>query len=169
MLADVGEGARRRLTDALREIRAVLGEREVVLRAPRPGDLGWIVERHGALYAQEYGWDESFERLVARIVAAFDPAQDAAWIAELNGSRTGCVLCVHKDAETARAAHVARGAARRRHLAAHAPDPAVHRARRRARLSRCGPRTSSTRPVGSTSAPATRSSTRRRTTPSDTT
>src|SRR3954465_2214646 len=100
MLADLGEGDRRRLADALREILAVLGEREVVLGAPRPGDLGWIVERHGALYAQEYGWGESFAPLAARIVAAFDPAKDAAWIAELNGSHTGCVLCVHKDAET---------------------------------------------------------------------
>src|SRR4051795_9186698 len=102
MLADLGEGARRRLTDALREIRAVLGEREVVLRAPRPGDLGWLVERHGALYAQEYGWDQSFERLGARVVADFDPATDAAWIAELDHRRAGCVLCVHQDAHTAK-------------------------------------------------------------------
>ena len=67
----------------------------------RPGDLGWLVERHGALYAEEYGWDESFERLVAKIVADFDPASDQAWIAEYAGARAGCVLCVHKDETTA--------------------------------------------------------------------
>ena len=79
---------------------------EPVLRAPRPGDYGWIVERHGALYTQEYGWDERFEVLVARIVADFaadhDPAREGAWIAELDGRRAGCVLCVRQDDRTAK-------------------------------------------------------------------
>jgi DNA-binding MarR family transcriptional regulator/N-acetylglutamate synthase-like GNAT family acetyltransferase len=74
----------------------------VVLRDPEPGDLGWLVERHGALYAREYGWDASFERLVAQIAAEFDPATDRAWIAEVDGTRTGAVLCVHHDETTAK-------------------------------------------------------------------
>ena len=64
----------------------------------RPGDLGWVVQSHGELYAAEYGWDTSFEALVARIVADYaaapDPARERAWIAELDGRRAGCVFCV---------------------------------------------------------------------------
>ena len=67
----------------------------------RPGDLGWMVMAHGETYAAEYGWDSSFEALVARIVADFaakagQPGQ-AGWIAELDGRRVGCVLCVPID------------------------------------------------------------------------
>jgi GNAT superfamily N-acetyltransferase len=89
---------------AMRRLRQALepGARSVVIRGPEPGDLGWLVERHGALYASEYGWDESFERLVAQIVADFDPAGDRAWIAEVDGTRAGVVLCVHHDDETAK-------------------------------------------------------------------
>jgi GNAT superfamily N-acetyltransferase len=82
--------------------RAIEPSRAVVIRGPEPGDLGWLVERHGALYAREYGWDESFERLAARVVAAFDPESDRAWFAELDGQRAGCVLCVHVDETTAK-------------------------------------------------------------------
>jgi GNAT superfamily N-acetyltransferase len=64
----------------------------------RPGDLGWVVMAHGEVYAEEFGWDESFEALVARIVADYaaghDPANEAAWIAELDGRRVGCIFCV---------------------------------------------------------------------------
>ena len=64
----------------------------------RPGDLGWVVMAHGEVYAQEFGWDSSFEALVARIVAdyaaAHDPAREAAWIAEVGEQRLGCVFCV---------------------------------------------------------------------------
>jgi DNA-binding MarR family transcriptional regulator/GNAT superfamily N-acetyltransferase len=105
LLDALPEHDQQRLIAATRTIRSVLGDREdraVVIRGPRPGDLGWLVERHGALYAQEYGWDQSFERLVARIAADFDPAQDAAWIAELDDERAGCVLCVHHDEHTAK-------------------------------------------------------------------
>jgi GNAT superfamily N-acetyltransferase len=63
-----------------------------------PGDLGWVVMAHGEVYAAEFGWDATFEQLVARIVAGFadrrDPARDAAWIAEVDGRRAGCVFCV---------------------------------------------------------------------------
>ena len=67
----------------------------------RPGDLGWVVMAHGEVYAQEYGWDASFERLVARIVADYADRHDddraAAWIAELGAERVGCVFCVPAD------------------------------------------------------------------------
>jgi DNA-binding MarR family transcriptional regulator/N-acetylglutamate synthase-like GNAT family acetyltransferase len=105
LLDALPEGDQHELIAATRTIRRVLDGREdqtVVIRGLRPGDLGWLVERHGALYAEEYGWDASFERLVARIAADFDPARDAAWIAELDGRRAGCVLCVHQDEHTAK-------------------------------------------------------------------
>jgi GNAT superfamily N-acetyltransferase len=71
----------------------------------RPGDLGWVVMAHGEVYAAEFGWDTSFEALVARIVAdyaaAHDPSREAAWIAEVDGKRAGCVFCVAADEHTA--------------------------------------------------------------------
>jgi GNAT superfamily N-acetyltransferase len=73
--------------------------------ADQPGDLGWMIQAHGEVYAAEYGWDSSFEALVARIVADFasehEPAREAAWIAEVAGQRAGCILCVAADQETA--------------------------------------------------------------------
>lgn len=78
----------------------------IVIRQPQPGDLGWIVHRHGVLYAREYGWDASFEGLAAEIVAAFakhnDPARERCWVAERNGDIVGCVFLVRDDDETAR-------------------------------------------------------------------
>lgn len=69
----------------------------------RPGDLGWVVMAHGEVYASEFGWDTSFEALAARIVADFaaehDPDQEAAWIAELDGQRVGCIFCVTEPAD----------------------------------------------------------------------
>jgi GNAT superfamily N-acetyltransferase len=66
-----------------------------------PGDLGWVVQTHGELYAREFGWDTSFEALVSEIVADFALANDErcerGWIAELDGRRVGCVLCVAGD------------------------------------------------------------------------
>ena len=74
-------------------------------RLGRPGDLGWVVMAHGELYAAEFGWDASFEALVARIVADYagrhDPAREAAWIAERGRQRLGCVFCVAADERTA--------------------------------------------------------------------
>jgi DNA-binding MarR family transcriptional regulator/GNAT superfamily N-acetyltransferase len=73
-----------------------------VLRPFGPGDYGWVIQRHGALYAAEYGWDSTFEALVARIVADYADGHDAglenAWIAEVAGAPVGCVFCV-RDAE----------------------------------------------------------------------
>ncbi|HLX46740.1 MAG TPA: helix-turn-helix domain-containing GNAT family N-acetyltransferase [Streptosporangiaceae bacterium] len=120
MLAHLAEPDRRQLLAAMRVIQRVLdgpdsggGEdgraarpRAYLLRPPRPGDLGWVIQRHGALYAQEYGWDETFEFLVARIVADYartrDPRREAAWIAEVDGEPVGCVFCVRQDDATAK-------------------------------------------------------------------
>jgi len=71
----------------------------------RPGDLGWVVMAHGEIYAAEFGWNTEFEALVARIVADYaadpDPGREAAWIAEADGRRVGCVFLVARDCDTA--------------------------------------------------------------------
>ncbi|WP_077061857.1 helix-turn-helix domain-containing GNAT family N-acetyltransferase [Streptomyces sp. MP131-18] len=101
-----------RLAAALRTVAHLLGRgerpRSFHLRAPAPGDLGWVVQRHGALYSAAYGWNASFEALVAEVVAqyagAHDPAREAAWIAEYDGAPVGSVFCVADpgDPRTAR-------------------------------------------------------------------
>jgi DNA-binding MarR family transcriptional regulator/GNAT superfamily N-acetyltransferase len=109
LLAALPAADRRRLVADLDSVRRLLGEsarpRTVVVRGLRPGDLGWIVQRNAVLYAQEYGWDRSYEGLVARIVADYvdhhDPARENAWIAELDGRPVGAVFCVRKDDTTA--------------------------------------------------------------------
>ena len=77
------------------------GNPRIVLRPHRAGDMGWVIERHGALYSEEYGWDETFEALVADIAAKFitnlDPKRERCWIAEMDGTRVGCVFCVKKS------------------------------------------------------------------------
>lgn len=77
-----------------------------IRRLGEPGDLGWVVQAHGEVYAKEFGWDTSFEALVARIVADYGEADDqgrqAAWIAEADGQRLGCVFCVPADETTAK-------------------------------------------------------------------
>ena len=76
----------------------------IQLRGLHPGDIGWVISRHGALYAQEYGWDMRFEALVARIAAGYveqlDPAIENAWIAEVNGQAAGCVFVVQAKDDT---------------------------------------------------------------------
>ncbi len=81
-------------------------KRSVVLRDLQPGDLGWVVEQHGRIYAQEYGWNWEFEALVAGIcedfVKKFKPGWERCWIAELNGQRVGSVFVVRKSSRTAK-------------------------------------------------------------------
>jgi len=104
-----GEGARgfaqsneaERSSEAPRRARAALS-----LRTHRPGDMGWVVQRHGEVYFREYGWTEEFEALVAEITVEFirklDPARERCWIAEHDGQRVGCIFLVAKDATTAK-------------------------------------------------------------------
>jgi DNA-binding MarR family transcriptional regulator/N-acetylglutamate synthase-like GNAT family acetyltransferase len=105
MLGRVPRGGPDRLIGAMRTIEDILGSRagsspRVTLRRPRPGDLGWVVERNGALYAKEYGWGLRAEALFATIVSEFqknfDPTCERCWIAERAGERVGCVFLVKK-------------------------------------------------------------------------
>jgi DNA-binding MarR family transcriptional regulator/GNAT superfamily N-acetyltransferase len=110
MLAGLRDADRRRLLDAMHVITETLTEsprpRGYLLRSPRPGDMGWVVQRNAAVYAEEFGWDSSYEALVARIVADYvdhrDPDAEAAWIAEIDGAPAGCVFCVRENVTTAR-------------------------------------------------------------------
>ena len=105
LLAPLSDGQRAHLRGAMDTIRVLLEPDsragKVRVRAPEPGDLGWIVQRNGELYAAEYGWDESFEALVATIVGDFaaqhDRAGERAWIADVDGQRAGCIMCVRAD------------------------------------------------------------------------
>ncbi|MFF3246474.1 GNAT family N-acetyltransferase [Streptomyces sp. NPDC002870] len=108
LLDKVATDEQSRLVEAMRTVREILGRgrpahrQGPVLREPGPGDLGWVVQRHGALYAAEYGWNADFEGLVARIIADFaqdhDPHLERVWIAELDGRPVGSVMCVRDDA-----------------------------------------------------------------------
>jgi GNAT superfamily N-acetyltransferase len=84
-----------------------LVERVTLRRADQPGDLGWVVMAHGEVYAEQFGWNTEFEALVAKIVADYasdhDDRREAAWIAEVDGERAGCIFCVaSEDPSTAR-------------------------------------------------------------------
>jgi DNA-binding MarR family transcriptional regulator/GNAT superfamily N-acetyltransferase len=111
LLQSVPAAEQDRLVSSMRTVESALrtGTRvapKVALRSHRPGDMGWVVERHGALYWEEYGWDERFEALVAEIVGKFiqhlDPKRERSWIAELDGERVGCVFCVAKSKTVAK-------------------------------------------------------------------
>jgi DNA-binding MarR family transcriptional regulator/GNAT superfamily N-acetyltransferase len=113
LISPLSAGDQQVLVDAMQRIRSLLGDEPdqpmtqasmVVLRTPNPGDLGWIVQRHGELYAREYGWDSRFEGIVARIMADFvehfDPQRERAWIAERDGVNAGCIMLVrHPERE----------------------------------------------------------------------
>jgi DNA-binding MarR family transcriptional regulator/GNAT superfamily N-acetyltransferase len=107
MLAALPRGGGKRLIEAMAVIERLLGQpgaspRPAILREPRPGDMGWVVQSHGALYASEYGFDSSFEGLVAEIaakfLASFDASRERCWIAEIDGAQVGSVFLVrHSD------------------------------------------------------------------------
>jgi len=108
MLSELTVADRKRLTEAMETIERLLGlsravpSRPAILRDPRPGDMGYVVQSHGALYAGEYGFDATFEALVAEIVAkfitSFDAARERCWIADIDGDAVGSVFLVrHSD------------------------------------------------------------------------
>lgn len=107
MLGALRNEQRRRLVEAMREIEASLTDPRpdtaaVTLRPPEPGDIGWVIHRQAVLYAAEYGWDWTYEALVAKILgdfaAGFDPAREDAWIAERNGRVIGSIFLMRGDA-----------------------------------------------------------------------
>src|SRR5215469_5592133 len=101
MLEELSPAARKQLVDAAQSMRGLLGDKPeakvpYLLRQHQPGDMGWIVHRQAILYAEEYGWDETYEALAAEIVAQFiknyDPKRERCWIAEKDGIRVGAVF-----------------------------------------------------------------------------
>lgn len=111
MLEALSEGDQHRLLEAMKTIQGILTDsfkysEPFILRGPEPGDMGWVAHRHGALYAQEYGWDERFEALIAQIVADFvndhDPDKERCWIAEMDGEIVGSVFLVRQSDEVAK-------------------------------------------------------------------
>jgi DNA-binding MarR family transcriptional regulator/GNAT superfamily N-acetyltransferase len=106
MLAALSPADRTRVTAAMATIERLLGTTNVapaaILRDPRPGDMGWVVQSHGALYASEYGFDATFEALVAEIAAkfltSFDASRERCWIADIEGAQVGSIFLVrHSD------------------------------------------------------------------------
>ena len=110
MLGKLAAPEQERLVGALHAVESVLQTRTknspVSLRCHRPGDMGWVIGAHGRLYAQEFGWDERFEALVAGIAAdfinAFDEKRERCWIAEMAGETVGCVFLVKKSKTVAK-------------------------------------------------------------------
>ncbi len=111
MLSKVNPAQQAQLIQSMRTIETILGgapesKTPYVLRMHRPGDMGWVIHRHGALYAEEYGWDERFEALVAEIAAKFiqnfDPKRELCWIAEKDNQIVGSVFLVRKSAKVAK-------------------------------------------------------------------
>jgi DNA-binding MarR family transcriptional regulator/GNAT superfamily N-acetyltransferase len=109
LVAPLTAGQRTTLAEAMTVLSHLVApdhrRRAVDLRGLRPGDLGWVVQRHGEIYDDEFGWDTDFEALVAGIVADYwskrTPGREFAWIAEVDRARAGCVFCVQRDETTA--------------------------------------------------------------------
>jgi DNA-binding MarR family transcriptional regulator/N-acetylglutamate synthase-like GNAT family acetyltransferase len=109
LLDEHPEAEQRRLVEALSDARAILGDpaapREVTLRQPRPGDHGWILERHAALYSAEQGWGQKFEAYCGQVIVDFiardDPERERCWIAELDGVRCGSIYCTKRTEKVA--------------------------------------------------------------------
>lgn len=108
LLAPLSATRRRDLLAAMATVQELLAPaprapapRTAVLRDPRPGDMGWVIQQHGEIYAREYGWNSEFEAMVAGIVAGMmkqhDPAWEKGWIAELDGERVGSVFVVRRS------------------------------------------------------------------------
>jgi DNA-binding MarR family transcriptional regulator/N-acetylglutamate synthase-like GNAT family acetyltransferase len=111
MLSKLTSPGRQRLVEAMHTIQELLGAKQdqkvsYMLRSHQPGDMGWVIHRHGALYAQEYGWDERFEALVAEIAAKFiqnfDAKRERCWIAEKDGEIVGSAFLVRQSATVAK-------------------------------------------------------------------
>jgi DNA-binding MarR family transcriptional regulator/N-acetylglutamate synthase-like GNAT family acetyltransferase len=111
MLAALPRGDSERLVGAMAVIERLLGAPRVppppaTLRGPRPGDRGWVVQSHGSLYASEYGFDSSFEGLVAEVAAkflsSFDASRERCWIAEIDGAQVGSIFLVRHTDEIAK-------------------------------------------------------------------
>ena len=110
MLDELPAHGKQRLVSAMTTIEQLLGEGasrpEAILRAHRPGDMGWVVQQHGLLYAQEFDWDISFEGIVAEITAQFlknfDPKRERCWIAEVDDRQVGSVFLVKHSDEIAK-------------------------------------------------------------------
>lgn len=108
MLQRLPPTAQQELVTAMGQIQGLLGEPSpaYILRNPQPGDMGWIIHRQAVLYAQEYGWNNEYEALVADIlskfVREFDPARERCWIAEKDGKVIGSVFIVRQDDTTAK-------------------------------------------------------------------
>jgi DNA-binding MarR family transcriptional regulator/GNAT superfamily N-acetyltransferase len=111
MLAGLNNPQRPRLVDSMTTIRQLLGAPErldnsLIVRTHKPGDIGWVIARHGELYSREYRWDDTFEGLVAEIAGKFlthfDPQCERCWIAERNGDRLGSVFLVRKSKTVAK-------------------------------------------------------------------
>lgn len=109
MLDPLTNDQRSTLVEAMTVISRLAGRQqepgETIIRALAPGDMGWVVGRHGAIYSDEFGWDSDFEALVAKIVydyhSGLKPGRENAWIAEVDGARAGCVFCCERDPDTA--------------------------------------------------------------------
>jgi DNA-binding MarR family transcriptional regulator/ribosomal protein S18 acetylase RimI-like enzyme len=111
MLSELRETDRTRLIDAIHTIESILDHglkysEPFYLRHHEAGDMGWVIHQHGLLYSQEYGWDESFEAMVAQICADFiknyDPQKERCWIAEMQGERVGSIFCVKASEDVAK-------------------------------------------------------------------